>query len=373
MRHLSLVLVLALGASPLVAQDADPDTSVSFGVKGDALARQEWTREIPDPAQPSGFRNDDRRRLELRPRIDVGLKWLRLGVGGAFDFSTDTNVTDPRPTLIRDNYDAKARRLDLAFARLKPVSWLTAEGGRMTMPVALTEMIWDRDLRPQGGALTLEARDLGSVQRLGVTAVLAKGSHVFEDGPTRMLIVSGNLQVATGPDSHFQALASYVTFTHLDGLEPMIRRQNTRVLDGPLAGTLAFDYKIVDGVARLTTGGAGKFALQLVADYCWNTAIDANNKGLWLAAALGSLETAGGRLEYTFARVDKDATVAAYATDDFFWETGWQGHRLDLGLRTSDKSSIHGIGQLQKFKDSPVVSQRDQNVKRFRVELRVKL
>jgi hypothetical protein len=373
MKYRAVTLLAALSLTRLAsAQDAEqPDRELKFGLKGDALVRQEWTREIPDDTEPSGFKNEQRRRLQLRPRLDVGVSGLKFGVGGEFNFSSDTNVTSPRPALIRDNYDSKDARLDLAFGSFKPVSWFQAQGGRFVMPVGLTELIWDRDLRPQGGAVTLEARDLGSVSRLGATVLLAKGSHVFDDSATRLLLLSGTLAITTGPESRFQLTGSYLKFTRLEALEPMIRRQNSRPAAAPAPAPLAFDYKVVDIVARLTR--TGKVSSQLVADYCWNTAISEGNKGLWLAVVLGSIETAGGRLEYTFGRVDKDATVAAYATDDFFWATGWQGHRLDLGLRASDHSSIHAVGQLQKFKDSPIVEQRDQSVKRFRLEMRLRL
>ena len=79
---------------------------------------------------------------------------------------------------------------------------------------------------------------------------------------------------------------------------------------------------------------------------------------------------ARGSLEYTYATVDKDATLAAYTTDDFIWGTGWTGHRLDLGLRMSDRASSHLVGQLQKFKDSPIEADRDTYLHRYRIEVR---
>jgi hypothetical protein len=76
------------------------------------------------------------------------------------------------------------------------------------------------------------------------------------------------------------------------------------------------------------------------------------------------------RAEYTFATVDKDATLAAYPTDDFFWQTGWEGHRVDLGVRLVDRLTLHGVGQLERFKDSPRPEERDHWNKRIRAELR---
>jgi hypothetical protein len=110
--------------------------------------------------------------------------------------------------------------------------------------------------------------------------------------------------------------------------------------------------------------------MQLVGDYCWNTAVDQDNKGLWLAVVLGTLPTSRTRLEYTYAKIDKDATVAAFNTDDFFWGTGWEGHRADLATGGARKSSFHAIAQWQRFKDSPNPDQRELWVKRFRLEWR---
>ena len=98
--------------------------------------------------------------------------------------------------------------------------------------------------------------------------------------------------------------------------------------------------------------------------------MDQDGHGLWLAASLGSVGTSRASLAYTYAKVDKDATVAAFNTDDFFWGTGWEGHRLDLAAGTVKSSSIHGIAQRQRFKDSPDPAVRDQWVTRYRLEWR---
>jgi hypothetical protein len=142
-----------------------------------------------------------------------------------------------------------------------------------------------------------------------------------------------------------------------------IRRQNTRV-----AGQFVFDYKVVDLVARLRF--TGRVPVQLVGDFCLNTDVDTDRQGIWAAASVGSLRGTRVRAEYTFAHVDKDATLAAYPTDDFFWQTGWSGHRADVGVRLVDGLSLHGVGQLERFKDSPRLEERDHWNKRVRAELR---
>lgn len=361
---LALALLLA---SPAATQDAAPvfqtsPTQNNVRLRVDGLMRQEWTRDIFIPGTGE-TRDENRRRFRILPRLEFGSDRFTLGVGGDFNYSSDKNV-DPKPALLRDNYDSRDARLDLAFARVEPVRWLRLEGGRFDMPVGLTELLWDRDLRPQGAAVTLQQKDAAGVARLGATGLWARESHVFDDKNVEMLLVSGQATFTGASDSSFQLVGSYLAFRKPEGLEPMIRRQNTRVL-----GEIAEDYRVVDVVARIRQGGG--LAVQFVVDLSWNTAVGENRRGLWLAAVLGSLRTSRARGEYTYAKVDKDATLAAYATDDFFWATGWEGHRGELATRLSDKNSFHVIGQLQKFKDSPLPEERDHWVKRLRLEMRV--
>jgi hypothetical protein len=365
MKPALLAAGLALLAPPLWAQDPTPAYQVEqeykLQIKVDGLARKEWTTDlfgdVPD---------QDRWRLQLRPRLEASLHWLRLGVGADLNHSSDENtVVEPgggRPALLRDNYDSKDARLDLAFAAIE-ARWLRIEGGRFRMPVALTEMLWDRDLRPQGAAVTLRPGGSSGSTRLALTALGARGSHAFEDEDTEMLLLSAGLDLPASGQSRLELTGSYLAFRDIASIEPMIRRQNTR-----LAGAFVNDYHVVDGILRLRHEGG--LPTQFVVDYAWNTSVDQDNKGLWLAAILGSTKLSRSRLEYTYATVDKDATLAAYAGDDFFWATGWAGHRGELAVRVAERGTVHGIAQIIRFKDSPREEERDHWIKRYRVELR---
>lgn len=361
------VLVPAAAAAQEPPAATQPQQQYSFEFKIDALARQEWTRDIFDA--PDSSHDEHRWRLRAKPRIEAGFGPVVLGLGGDFNYSSDKNNDPPPapPTPQRDNYDSRSARLDLAFGSLR-LGPLRLQGGRMALPVPLTEMLWDRDLRAQGGAATLELRDLGAVKSLSATGVYSLREHVFDVGDTTLLLLSGETTLTSPTGSELQLMASFLKFTEFDAakpVEPMLRRQNARTAGGELAGP----FEVVDLVARFRS--TGQAPLQLVADYCWNRALAADNKGLWLAVVLGSILTTPARLEYTYANVDKDATLGAFANDDFFWATGWQGHRADIGIRSGEHSSIHAVGQLQRFKDSPQEAERDVWVKRLRLEARI--
>jgi len=339
----------------------------AFRFAGDTIVRYEWTRDIPIAAvgqQPFELSNQDRYVLLARPRIEITVGPFEAGVGGGFTYSDDINYETPAgltPPLIRDNYKSRDARLDLAWGKLTlgPVSVV---GGRFLMTIPFTEMIWDRDLRPQGGAATVTLGNAASPARLRLHGIYATGSHVFEDESE---MYGGGAEIALGRpgEAALSVMGSYLEFDELNKLEPPIRRQNTRV-----AGLIAREYKVVDIVGRLSRGG--QVPTQLVFDYCWNNAIESDNKGLWIAAVLGAIGVSPAELQYTYAKVDKDATVAAFATDDFFWGTGWEGHRADIGISTHKKNSIHAIAQWQRFKDSPDPLVSQQWVKRYRLEWR---
>ena len=371
-RALLLAALAAAAPAPAAAQDPAPvyqqGKQYSFEVKLDGVLRQEWT-------DPITFIENDRALGRLRPRLEIGVHRFLLGVGGDFVYGSEKNTAFlPVLPLLRDNYDSRDARLDLAFVRAQPSDWLRLHAGRFAMPVRFTEMIWDRELRPQGAALTLEAADRGPFKRLAVTGLGARGSHVFPAGGAfdfgdreTSWIASATAVAGAGERATVELLASYLTFRDLEHVDPRLRRQNTRVVAG---GPLAHDYDVVDLVARYNR--EGRVEIQLVADYCWNTAVDAANQGVWLAAVLGSTRTARASLEYTFARMDPDATLAAFAGDDFLWETGWLGHRADLGVRLRDHYALHGVVQRQRFKDAPRVADREVWLDRYRVELRIR-
>ncbi len=325
-----------------------------FELKWDALARQEWTEELAFQPTP------DRWMLRLRPALEFGTDQIHLGVGGDFIYSKDKNY-EPKPVVARDNYRSRDARLDLAYGKVK-LGPLVAQGGRFFMPIPFTEMIWDRDLRPQGGAVALQYASKTSASRFALEGIYATGSHVYED---ESVMYGGalNLTFAAGQESSLQLVGAYLQFEDLEKLQPQVRRQNTRV-----AGLFVHDYHVVDLIARIRRGG--QVPLELVANYAWNTAVNQNGHGLWLAAVLGNVGVSRASLAYTYAKVDKDATVAAFNTDDFFWGTGWEGHRLDLATGTVKSSSVHGIAQKQRFKDSPDATIASQWVTRYRLEWR---
>ncbi len=355
----SLLLGALVSIAPASAQDAASAQQGKYGnLHIDAIGREEWTRDVPQ--EDGTTKNESRWSIQARPRYEATLGPFDLGVGAAVNYSQDKNYQAPSGgtlSIIRDNYRSRDLRLDLAYGRLR-LGPVTAEGGRFAMPLPLTEMVWDQDLRPQGGAASVSLGGQGSRQQFAATALYATGSHVFED---KSVMYGGGAQLTltTGANSGLQLVGSYLLFDKLDKLDPLLRRQNST-----LGGDFIHDYRVADAVVRFATGGT----MTIVVDYCWNTALSADNRGLWIAATFGALTTTVAQVDYTYARIDRDATVAAFNTDDFYWGTGWEGHRFEIGRATAKGSSVHAIAQWQRPKG--IDSASSEWVLRWRIEWR---
>ena len=342
-------------------------------ITGDIIVRQEWNSGFfttPDPVPAH------RTRFQIRPRFEIETQVLRMGVGADVNYASDDNTKPkdvPLPLkLIRDNYDSRSIRLDIAYLGLSLSSAIKIDGGRMMMPFRLTEMIWDKDLRIQGGSgvWTIHQNSAGD-PTARVSGIYSRGSHVFVDSKEPngssigegVTIKGGSLDLGYGMGKRVDFSASYLKFENLSYLETMIRRQNTRV-----GGSLVREYEVLDATLRLRTDKP--IPIQVIFDGARNRKAPDQRNGAWATLVLGSLHDSRFRGEYTYAKVDKDVTVAAYAGDDFFWGTGWVGHRAEIAFAQSPKSSFHVIAQAQQFKDSPNLAERTNWVKRLRLEAR---
>lgn len=368
--RLALLLVPALAAAPAWAQQQK-----QAPITGDIIIRQEWTDDFfttPDPVPSS------RTRFWIRPKFEIETSMLRMGLGVDASYSTDDNLEPENValplTLIRDNYLSRNIRLDIAYLGTN-LGAIKVDAGRMPMPFRLTNMIWDQDLRIQGGAAQWTLYQGSTAEPMvKASGIYSRGSHVFADSKDPegsslgegVTIAGGSLDLGFGENKRVDFTGSYLEFDKLNFLEPMIRRQNTRV-----GGFIIKQYEVVDLILRFRTNAP--FPIQVVVNGARNLETETLRDGFWVTAVLGSLVDGKVRGEYTYAKVDRDVTVAAYAGDDFFWGTGWLGHKAELAFAQSPKATFHVIGQMQQFKDSANLAERSHWVKRLRLEVRKKL
>jgi hypothetical protein len=352
-----LALAVAPGARAQ-ALDYFAPREFALGWSAALELRQEWT-------EPFGLRAaESRQRARLLAGADGEYRWLRFGVTGDFVYASDDNVAvlgEPGYLSQRDNYRSRDARVDQAYLSLAPASWLRLDAGRFAMPIGFTGMIWDADLRAQGAALTLSASDLGRMSRLGLTFLGSRGSHVFDDSETTTWAVATEAELELGERTSLGLTGAFVAWQEAYDVEDVLWRQNTSRGDDFL-----YDYEVVDVVARLHRDGS--IETELVADYCRNLGAEKGHTGIWVALVLDGAVRGWPRLEYVYAWVDRDATLGAYAADDYLWTTGWEGHELQLDVRLGSHLVLSATGLVSRYKDAPQARFRDDWVGRARVE-----
>lgn len=127
-------------------------------IKGDIRLRYQYKHEYT----PTTYAKDaqvGRIRLRLGLESKINEK-LMAGIG----IATNSNG-DPRSTNITfgdtadGGYSSKMGiRLDYAYAKYSPFSWMNLVGGKMLLNDALwepTDLVWDTDITPEGGILQL--------------------------------------------------------------------------------------------------------------------------------------------------------------------------------------------------------------------------
>jgi len=89
-------------------------------------------------------------RSRIRVRFGVDAKFTDNFTGG-IELETNT-ANDSANQTLGDAYGKGSINLGLAYLTYKPFDWLTLTGGKMRNPLYTTDLVWDPDINPEGGA-----------------------------------------------------------------------------------------------------------------------------------------------------------------------------------------------------------------------------
>jgi hypothetical protein len=100
------------------------------------------------PATAGGENIIERSRIRVRAGLDA--KFTDNFTGG-IELETGLNDDSANQTL-GNSYGKGVVALGLAYLQYKPFDWLTLTGGKMRNPLYTTDLVWDPDVNPEGGA-----------------------------------------------------------------------------------------------------------------------------------------------------------------------------------------------------------------------------
>ena len=316
------------GALPLARLGLDPF--------GDLRLRHENTAGIPG------------RRVGVtrtRATLRAGLRWsthARFGTELSARAAAGTDEDREFPRV--DNEAPDELELDRASLWLVPWPGGRLSAGRMAMPLSLTELLWDDDLRPWGAALTYR-------QAVRALDVVRFGASIWRRDEIEDDAIVGIVQTGWAFREGAEA-SGWVTLSWLwfDDTELLARgeigRQN-QVIGAGDARTYAEAFRIVD----LQLEGripAGPVSVTAGADLAVNVEADSESRAVRTRLAAGRFGAGpGGEIGWAYLRAEQEALPGAFGSDDWWSRTRLRGHMGWVTLGWSDWLRLRLFGTIE--------------------------
>jgi hypothetical protein len=332
--------LLALAAGHALGQEEqyfEEPTKPKLTFRWDALARYDFIGNLrvrPDI---------ERGRFEFRPELALELSdRFKIGARAVGSLGTDENEENAGNF---DNYHSNGATLERYYIEARPGAF-TLRAGSFGMPLAATEMLWDRDIQTPGAAVSWATRAGPSV--LSVAAAGFYGPQ--REGDRTRIGVGQVLWSRDATPFGWEVAASYWDFG-VEDLEDHFVRQN-RFVTRSGRRELASDFRIVDVLARLRWT-AFQLPLQVSVDLARNFGAVADERDAFEGSvAVGQLGTPGQwRFFYTYQYVEREAVIGAYNTDDWWFHSRYRGHRAGLGVTFLPRVFVQGTVMFQRRLD----------------------
>ena len=265
---------------------------------------------------------------------------LRLGARAVFDYGTE-----PYTYLEFDNYRARGASLERYYVLWTPGRF-AVRGGRFGMPLSASEMLWDKDIQTPGVAAAWASAD-------GAWTVAGAGFYAPQRYGDRSRIGVGQVVWRTGDEGRVQleAAASYWSFDLRDLIPQFVRENTPRLTDGQVG--FASDFQLADLLVRLRFPVA-ELPVLLSLDGIHNFRAASKRQSAFEATiAVGRVGTPGlWRTFYTYQYIQRDAVVGAYNSDDWWFHSWYEGHRLGVAVTILPQVYVQASGSLQRLLNS---------------------
>ncbi len=302
---------------------------------------------------------------------------------------TSNNPDDPNSPYANftDGFNQVRLAIDRAYLQFNPQKFSVFKLllGKMPNPFknsnVYSELSWDDDIQPEGGAFSFNFNQLGKVGNLALTNGTFLMSQ-FSTGLDKSWLNASQVAL-TMPVSQRLTLSLASGLYYFNDIKG--RDVSTTVFDGNAGNATYFDVDVNGSDTIFTERYASDFAvfdnfillqvnglkrpLTLKGQYLYNSGADRNNIGFAAGFSLGDLNDTGHwRLYYQYQQVEQDAVFSPFVQDDFRRQTNFSGHVFGFAWAFDKRISLHGWGLIDDARGRAGISQ-----SRFRVDLNVKI
>lgn len=313
--------------NPKLFADILPAWVRKMKLKGDLRLRYESTDRDDTPD-----RNRARYRLRLgvvtqiNDKIDVG---FGIASGGA----------DPRSTneTMDNSFERGDLRLDYAYARYRPWSWLTLVGGKFENPLFRpSDLLWDSDIRPEGAAAQLAYTLSPAVDLFMNTGYFVIDERSGDENDPTMYVIQSGSKI-TFRNIYFKNAVALYRFNNYKGQ----RQADVNYSSGTntvrrFKNTLKYDYDAlaVSGELGYKTRFARMPFIALFGDAVKNNSTGGDDTGYLVGVKFGSQKVKkrhDWQLMTRYERLERDAWPDMLPDSDTYdGETGVRGYKASL-------------------------------------------
>ncbi len=337
---LLVLIFLIFNAKVSTASAANWWESVSL--KGDFRFRHEM---IDEEGKDARHRERIRARMAVEGDVAPGIGvTIQLATGSSDPISTNQTLGDAGST--------KSIGLDLAYAKVshEKLPGVSLMAGKMKNPLYKpggTELIWDGDWNPEGGAVEVKRgvdnftfegnagafwiEERSSTDDSWLAAIQGLASAKLGEGKS----------VVTVGGSYFDFVNAHFFDPFSDPTDPM----GNSVVEAEDDGETFIYYANKFQLVELFAEASHKFEdvpVTLLFDFVTNTSADSLNTGWLVGIGAGKLKNPGSwQLSYSYRELEKDAVVGAFVDSDFGGGgTDSKGHEFGGGIQLARNTAL---------------------------------
>lgn len=352
-------MILAGAAWPAGAQTPDPADAEVAGGSGvpvlDLRLRLERTDDIPGRVDAlERFRS--RVRAGYRHFADTGTEWSLVVEGALGSDANRDNVEN------NDNEKSDGAGIDEIWVRHRFADGAAVQFGKAPLPLELTALTWDRDLRPVGASVEF-AGDLRDYDLWLLRAGAFRTDHRYDDR-SRLLALQAGYAWQAGAPTNVRVLIGGLVFDELVELSRHgLGRTNRRTSAGFVS-----DYRLLDLQLIAETPVAGRPLVARI-NGVRNLGADDLDRGARGSLVWGDAGQGGLELGWSIQRIQRDAVLAAVNEDDWWFHSFANGWMPWVAYGFDGPAGIGGRWRLQA---SAFIERRDnapRDTRRFLLDL----
>jgi polyhydroxyalkanoate synthesis regulator phasin len=310
---------------PKVFAEALPRWIRKMQLKGDLRLRYQHT-DRDEKAE----RNQGRYRFrlgvvtQLNDKVDVG-------------FGVASGDSNPRSTNedMNNTFERGDVRLDYAYARYKPYSWMSLVGGKFENPLFLTtDMLWDSDIRPEGASVVFNHPVYDWLDVFATTGYWVVDERKDDENDPTMYVVQPGTKIKLGKYVYFKNALTYYQFDNVKNttLDYTSKSNTLRKFEN----TLKYDYDALAFTGELgwKTPYARMPFVALFGEAVKNTSAGQGDTGYAAGFGVGSGKVKkrhDWQLVARYMKLERDAWVDALTdADNYDGETNIKGYKCSL-------------------------------------------